>query len=84
MSNEYASDVNRGNKRTWFTNQPGAKNATEPSIPTSNSPLVAAKRDVTMYAATLQPNLATIVVDAAENFLSHQAKLFYKETNSTR
>ena len=51
----------------------------EPSTPTSNSPLAAAKRAVTMYSATLQPNLATIVVDAAENFLSHRSKLCYKE-----
>ena len=79
MSTENASDVTRGNKRTRFTNQPGAEPATEPSTPTSNSPLAAAKRAVTTYAATLQPNLATIVVDAAENFLSHRAKLFYKE-----
>ena len=43
------------------------------------SPLGAAKKAVDAYTRTLQPTLATIVVNAAANYLLQQATLFYKQ-----
>ena len=79
MSDGNASDDSGRNKRTRFTDSdPDTAAAAKPSA-TIQSPLGAAKKAVDAYARTLQPTLATIVVDAAADYLSQWATLFYKQ-----
>jgi hypothetical protein len=79
MSDGNASDDSGRNKRTRFTDSdPEPATAAKPSA-TTQSPLGAAKKAVDAYAKTLQPTLATIVVDAAADYLSQRATLFYKQ-----
>ena len=78
MSDGNASDDSGQNKRTRFTDTISDTAAAKPSSSTQ-SPLAAAKKAVDAYARTLQPTLATIVVDAAADYLSQRATLFYKQ-----
>jgi dimeric dUTPase (all-alpha-NTP-PPase superfamily) len=78
MSDGNASDDSGRNKRTRFTDTFPETAAAKPSSSTQ-SPLAAAKKAVDAYARTLQPTLATIVVDAAADYLSQRATLFYKQ-----
>ena len=78
MSDGYASDDSGRNKRTRFTDDIAEDSAAKPSSSTQ-SPLGATKKSVDAHAATLQPTLATIVVDAAADYLSQRASLFYKQ-----
>ena len=77
MSDGKASDDSGRNKRTRFTDTIPDTAAAKPSSSTQ-SPLGAAKKAVDAYTRTLQPTLATIVIDAAADYLSQRATLFYK------
>ena len=78
MSDGYASDESGRNMRIRFTDDIAEDSAAKPSS-SSQSPLGAAKNYVDAHAATLQPKLATIVVEAAADYLSQRASLFYKQ-----
>ena len=83
MSDGNTSDDSGRNKRTRFTDTIPEIAAAKPSASTQ-SPLSAAKKAVDTYARTIQPTLATIVVDAAADYLSQRATLFYKQRNSIK
>ena len=78
MSDGNASDDSGRNKRTRFADTTAEATAAKPSDSTQ-SPLSAAKKAVDAHAGTLHPELATIVVDAAAEYLSQRATLFYKQ-----
>ena len=78
MSDGNVSNDSSRNKRTRFTDMIPEATAAKPFDPTQ-SPLGTAKKAVDAYTRTLQPTLATIVVDAADDYLSQRATLFYKQ-----
>ena len=79
MSDGNASDDSGRNKQTRFTDFDLDNAAAAKPSATTQPPLGAAKKAVDAYVRTLQPTLATIVVDAAADYLSQRATLFYKQ-----
>ena len=78
MSDGNASDDSSRNKRTSFTDMIPKATAAKPLDPTQ-SLLGVAKKAVDAYVRMLQPMLATIVVNAADDYLLQRAMLFYKQ-----